>query len=214
MKSFAIFDFDGTLFDSVNDVMICLNEALSMHGFPTLSHDEYVRRLGGNINEIVSLVLKDNSTDENIETVRESYDVIYDASPKDKTVPFDGMEDVLLNLQDQGITLAINSNRSEDSIRHFTDSFWPDINFALIEGPNPAYPSKPSPCGIERMQRKFNVTGDEQIYIGDSFTDIQTAKNAQIDCLIVKWGYGFKEDYEDGYPLEIIEDASEILKYF
>ena len=119
MKSFAIFDFDGTLFDSVHDVVTCLNEALSMHGFPTLSHDEYVRRLGGNINEIVSLVLKDKNTTENIEKVRKSYDVIYDASPKDKTVPFEGMEDVLLNLQDRGIALAINSNRSEDSIRHF-----------------------------------------------------------------------------------------------
>lgn len=214
MKTFAIFDFDGTLFDSVHDVVACLNRALSRHGFPTLTHDEYVRRLGGNIDQIVSLVLMDRNTAENIELVKESYGEIYDASSKEKTIPFAGMEDVLLALQDKGVTLAINSNRSEESIRQFTDRYWPGIDFALIEGPGHECPSKPSPCAIERMQKKFNVAREEQIYIGDSSTDIQTAKNAQIDCVIVKWGYGFQEDYENDYPLEIIDDASEILKYF
>ncbi|MBR4448398.1 HAD family hydrolase [Methanobrevibacter sp.] len=214
MKRFAIFDFDGTLFDSIDDVRICLNEALSRHGFPTLTHDEYVKRLGGNIDEIVSLVLKDKNTAENIEMVKETYWEIYGASPKENTLPFDGVKDVLLELQSRNISLAIHSNRGTDSIRHFIDKHWPDIDFAAIEGHNPAYPSKPSPCAVKRMGRKFKVTKDEQIYIGDSSTDIETAKNAEIDCLIVKWGYGFQEDYENEYPLEIIEDASQILKYF
>lgn len=214
MKRFAIFDFDGTLFDSIEDVMICLNEALSKHGFPTLTHDEYVKRLGGNIDEIVSLVLKDNNTAENIEMVKETYWEIYEASPKENTLPFDGVKDVLVELQSRNISLAIHSNRGTDSIKYFLDRHWPDIEFAAIEGHNPAYPSKPRPCAVKRMCSKFKVTKDEQIYIGDSSTDIKTAQNAEIDCLIVKWGYGFQEDYENDYPLEIIEDASQILKYF
>lgn len=214
MKKFAIFDFDGTLFDSIDDVVMCLNEALSRQGFPTLTHDEYVKRLGGNIDEIVSMVLKDNSTAENIELVKRTYWEIYGASAKENTLPFEGMKEVLLELQDRDIQLAIHSNRSTDSIRYFIDKHWPDIDFAAIEGHNPAYPSKPRPCAVKRMRRKFKVTKDEQIYIGDSSTDIQTAKNAEIDCLIVKWGYGFQEDYENDYPLEIIVEASQILKYF
>lgn len=214
MKRFAIFDFDGTLFDSIGDVMTCLNEALSRHGFPTLTHDEYVKRLGGNIDEIVSLVLKDNNTSENIEKVKETYGEIYDASSKENTLPFDGIKDVLVELQGRNVALAIHSNRGTDSIRYFIDKYWPDIEFAAIEGHNPSYPSKPRPCAVKRMRKKFNVSKDEQIYIGDSSTDIKTAQNAEIDCLIVKWGYGFQEDYENEYPLEIIEDASQILKYF
>ena len=214
MKRFAIFDFDGTLFDSIDDVVACLNGALSKHDFPTLTHDEYVKRLGGNINEIVSLVLKDNNTAANIERVKKSYWELYHASPKQATVPFEGMKEVLFELQDRGILLAIHSNRSTDSIRHFIDRYWPDIDFAAIEGHNLAYPSKPRPCAVKRMRRKFNVSKDEQIYIGDSSTDIETAKNAEIDCLIVKWGYGFQEDWENEYPLEIIEEPSQILKYF
>ena len=214
MKKFAIFDFDGTLFDSVDDVVICLNEALSRHGFPTLTHDEYVKRLGGNINEIVSLVLKDQNTPENIRLVRKTYGEIYDSSPKENTLPFDGMKEVLLELQKRDIPFAINSNRGADSIRHFTDLYWQDIDFAAVEGPNDSCPSKPSPCAVERISRKFGVPKEEMIYVGDSSTDIKTAKNAEIDCLIVKWGYGFREDYEDDYPLEIIGDASQILNYF
>ena len=214
MKTFAIFDFDGTLFDSIDDVVICLNRALSENGFPTLTHDEYVRRLGGNIDEIVSLVLKDKNTAENIERVKESYWEIYGQSPKDNTVPFEGMKEVLDELQNRNVQLAIHSNRSTASIQHFLDRHCSDIEFAAIEGHNPAYPSKPSPCAVERMRRKFKATKEEQIYIGDSSTDIQTAINAEIDCLIVRWGYGFKEDYENAYPLEIIENPSEILKYF
>ena len=214
MKKLAIFDFDGTLFNSIDDVMMCLNGALSRHGFPTLTHDEYVKRLGGNIDEIVSLVLKDKSTAENVKKVRESYGEIYDASDKKSTLPFDGMKEVLLELQDKGIVLAVNSNRGTDSVRYFVDRFFSDIDFATIEGHNPDCPSKPSPCAVEKMQKEFKLTKDELLYIGDSSTDIKTAQNAGIDCLIVKWGYGFAEDYENDYPLGIIEMPSQILKYF
>lgn len=214
MKRFAIFDFDGTLFDSIDDVVVCLNEALSKNGFPTLTHDEYVKRLGGNIEEMVSLVLKDNNTAENIEKVKRTYWEVYHASPKENTLPFEGVRDVLVELQKRRILLAIHSNRGTDSVRYFIDKHLPGIDFAAVEGHDPAYPSKPSPCAVRWMRRKFNVSRDEQIYIGDSSTDIKTARNAEIDCLIVKWGYGFQEDWEDEYPLETISDPSQILKYF
>lgn len=214
MKKLAIFDFDGTLFNSIDDVRICLNEALSQHGFPTLTHDEYVKRLGGNIDQIVSLVLNDNSTAENIALVRKTYEEIYDACDKENTLPFDNVREVLIELQSKGIILTINSNRTTDSIMSFTDNHWGDIDFAAVEGHNPDCPSKPSPCAVEKIGKKFNAAKDEMIYIGDSSTDIKTAKNAGIDCLIVKWGYGFQEDYENDYPLQTIEDAFQILNYF
>jgi phosphoglycolate phosphatase len=214
MRKLAIFDFDGTLFNSIDDVRICLNEALSRHGFPTLTHDEYVKRLGGNIDEIVSLVLKDKNTPENIGLVRKTYEEIYESCDKENTLPFDNVGEVLVELQDRGIILTINSNRSTDSIMQFTDKYWENIDFAAVEGHNPDYPSKPSPCAVKKIGRKFNVSNDEMIYIGDSSTDIKTAENAGVDCLIVKWGYGFQEDYENDYPLQTIDDAFQILKYF
>ena len=212
MKRLAIFDFDGTLFDSVCDVVICFNKTLAMHGFPTLTLEEYLDRLGGDIDEIVSLILKDNNTAENIELVKDTYAKMYSSSPKDNTRPFDGVHEVLKSLQEKGILLAINSNRSNDSIIKYVDEFFADIDFEAIGGHNPAYPSKPSPYAVEKIIAKVNVGNDETIYIGDSITDIRTAQNAGIDCVLVSWGYGRKEAFESNYPLKTIDDMHDLLE--
>ena len=88
MKKLAIFDFDGTIMDSVHDVVILLNKALAMYDFPTLTSDEYVKYLGGNIDEIVALVLEDNYTPENVKMVKDTYLDKYYSSPKENTIPF------------------------------------------------------------------------------------------------------------------------------
>lgn len=214
MKKLAIFDFDGTIFNSITDVIICFNKALSVNGFPTLTYEEYIEILGGNIDELVSLSLKDKNTPENMELVKNTYDEIYGTSNRENSLPFDGMHEVLLELQKKGILLAINSNRKNDSIKMFIGKYYPDIDFKAIEGHNPAYPSKPRPCGVKKMLHKLKVSKDDAIYIGDSSTDIKTAKNAEIDCVIVKWGYGDPEDYVDEYILDAIEKPSDIFNFF
>ena len=214
MKKLAIFDFDGTLFNSVDDVVKCLNEALTIYGFPTLTREEYIGKLGGDIDEIVSLVLKDNDTPEYHETFKNTYLKIYYGSEKENTLPFPGSHEILKTLQSKEIPLAINSNRFTDSLEFFVNKFFGDIDFLLIEGHNYDTPTKPSPAGINKIIEKAGVSRDDAIYIGDSSTDILTAQNAGIDCIIVKWGYGNEKDLENDYILDAIEDASEILNYF
>ena len=214
MKRLAIFDFDGTLFNSVDDVIICFNEALKIHDFPTMEREEFIGCLGGNIDEIVSLVLKDKSTPENIEMLKETYLGIYYPSKKENTLPFPEAHDLLRQLQDMVVILAINSNRFSDSLEYFVEKFFYDIDFIEIEGHNFDNPSKPSPVGVNNIIRKAGVTCDEALYIGDSITDIRTAENAGIDCLIVRWGYGDENDWENDYILECVDEFSQILKYF
>lgn len=211
MKKLFIFDFDGTLFDTVDDVVICLNEALKDNGFPTLTKSEYVKRLGGNIDQIVSLVLKDQNSKENIEIIKKSYQEIYDKSLKENSRPFLNIHELLTHLQDKGILLAINSNRKTDSIKYFTDEYFRDIDFLLIEGHNVNYPSKPSPIGVNKILKKADLSLDEAIYIGDSKTDIETAQNAGLDCIIVTWGYGDNNAYQSDYPIKVVDDVSQIL---
>lgn len=211
MKKLVIFDFDGTLFDSVDDVVICFNEALSMHNFPTLTKKEYLEVLGGNIDEVVSLILKDRNSKENMELIKETYGELYSNSDKRNTLPFPNSGDVLRKLQERNIFIAINSNRSTDSIKYFVNEFFSDIDFVLIEGHNPEYPSKPSPIGVENIVKKAGVSLDEAIYVGDSKTDIKTAKNAKIDCILVSWGYGSENDLKDDSVLEVIDDIDQLL---
>lgn len=214
MKKLAIFDFDGTLFNSVDDVMVCFNQALTVNGFPALTYEEFVERLGGNIDEMVSLMLKDQNTSDNIEIVKRSYGKFYADCPKEKSLPFQGVNEVLRQLQDDGVLLAINSNRKNDSINMFIERYFEDIDFLAIEGHSTDYPSKPNPCGVKKIMEKLNVSGEETIYIGDSSTDIRTAQNAQIDCVIVKWGYGNQDAFESDCIMGVVESPSEILKYF
>lgn len=214
MKRLAIFDFDGTLFDSIHDVTACLDKALKEHGFPALTKDEYIDAVGGNIDEIMSNVLMDNSTPENIELIKKSYEICYDKSKKDNTVPFPGVHDLLKKLTEKDVLLAINSNRSTDSIKYFVQKNMGDIDFLHIEGHNPPHPSKPDSYGVDEIIKKADVLLSEVIYIGDSETDIETAKNSAIDCIIVNWGYGNQNDYENKYNLAVIENPSEILNYF
>lgn len=214
MKKLAIFDFDGTLIDSVHDVVIYLNQALAMYDFPTLTSDEYVKYLGGNIDEIVSLVLQHKNTPENIKTVKDTYLKIYYSSDKVNTIPFPKSHEILRKLQDDGVLIAINSNRFNDSIAIFLDKFFSDIDFFMIMGHDFNYPSKPDPYAVNEIIKKANIDSDEVIYIGDSGTDIKTAQNGGIDCVVVKWGYGNEKDWENDYILEAIDDFDEIIKYF
>ena len=214
MKKLAIFDFDGTLFDSIEDVLICFNKALEIHDFPALTREELIPCLGGNIDEIVGLVLKDNNSFENIQKVKKTYLDLYYSSQKELTVPFPKSHDLLRKLQDNGVLLAVNSNRLSDSLKHFVGKFFYDIDFVLVEGHNLKDPSKPDPCGVYKIIKASGVIPEEAVYIGDSKTDIATAKNAGIDCVVVRWGYGSEDDWNDDYILESVDGMCEILKYF
>lgn len=214
MKKLAIFDFDGTLFNSVDDVVICFDKTLEIYNFPTLTKEEYFECLGGNIDEIVSLVLGKNNSVENIEKVKKTYLELYNPSPKEHTLPFPEAHECLKKLQEKGVLLAVNSNRLNYSLKYFVEKFFKDIDFVLVEGHNEDYPSKPNPFGVENILRKANVGLDEAVYIGDSKTDIETAQNAGMDCIVVKWGYGNQKDYENDYILEAVDEFDDILKYF
>ncbi|WP_296804700.1 HAD family hydrolase [uncultured Methanobrevibacter sp.] len=214
MKKLAIFDFDGTLFNSVDDVVICFDKTLEIYNFPTLTKEEYFECLGGNIDEIVSLVLGKNNSVENIEKVKKTYLDLYNPSPKEHTLPFPEAHECLKKLQEKGVLLAVNSNRLNYSLKYFVEKFFKDIDFVLVEGHNEDYPSKPNPFGVENILRKANVGLDEAVYIGDSKTDIETAQNAGMDCIVVKWGYGNQKDYENDYILEAVDEFGDIQKYF
>ena len=212
MKKLAIFDFDGTLFDSIHDVLTCFNKTLTYYNFPTLTRDELIPCLGGNIEEIVSMVLGKNSSPENIEKVKETYLECYNSSPKELTVPFENAHEVLKKLQDKNVLLAVNSNRLNYSLNEFVERYFPDIDFLEIEGHSYENPSKPDPYGVNKIIKKAGVDFTESVYIGDSITDIMTAQNAGIECILVRWGYAQKEDLNNDYPSKVIDDITELTE--
>lgn len=212
MKKLFIFDFDGTLFNTIKQLVHNMNQALTIHGFPELTLDEYKLAVGGNINQVISNVLQSNSSPDNIEAVKKTYLEIIKDYEDNLTRPFDGVEEILLYLQDNNIQLAINSNRYTYSIESYVNKFLKNINFIDIQGHEPPNPSKPDAYGINQILSKSEFNKEDVVYIGDSPTDIKTARNAGIDCVIVTWGYADYELIEDDYILKRISKPEQLKK--
>lgn len=200
------------MFDSIGDVAVCFNRTLTALGFTDSLQEDYIKIVGGNIDEIVRKLLKNEATEENISLVRCEYEKTYEKHDKENTKPYRGIRELLEKLVENNVLLAVNSNRKADSINQFIEKHLHDINFIAVEGHVPGYPSKPDSYGVNRILKKAGVTQSETVYIGDSKTDIQTARNAGIDCILVSWGYNVKEEFEDDYPLKVVDNPLEILE--
>ncbi|RAP54627.1 MAG: hypothetical protein BZ137_01210 [Methanosphaera sp. rholeuAM130] len=210
MKKLFIFDFDGTLFNTIGQLVHNMNQALKANGFRELTLDDYKLAVGGNLNQVISNVLQSDSNPDNIESVKKSYlDIVKDFEDN-ITLPFDGIEEILTYLQDNNIQLAINSNRYTPSIEFYVKKFLNNIKFLDIQGHNPPNPSKPDAYGINQILNKTSIDKKDVVYVGDSPTDIKTAKNAGIDCIIVTWGYADYDLIDDDYILKTISEPGQL----
>ena len=212
MKKLCIFDFDGTMFDTLLDVVECFNQTFEKLGYERRDLEFYKKSLGGNVDEIIGIILKDNNNEENIELVKKTYEEIYYNDRKENTHPYRGILELLEKLQEDNIVLAINSNRKADSIMKFMEEYAGNIDFIDIQGHDYQHPSKPDPYGVNTILRKSGIRREDAIYIGDSITDIRTARNAGVDCILVRWGYGVGDIYYDEYPLRVVDNPEEIYE--
>ena len=213
MKKLFIFDFDGTLFNTIGQLVHNINQALKIHGFKELTLEEYRYAVGGNINQVISNVLQSDSSPENIELVKQTYLDIIEDFEDNVTEPFDGIEDILSYMQDNNIQLAINSNRYTYSIKSYVEKYLEEIKFIDIQGHNPPNPSKPDAYGINQILNKTDIDKKEVVYVGDSPTDIKTAKNAGIDCIIVNWGYADYSLIDENDVLKVISKPDKLKQF-
>lgn len=213
MKKLFIFDFDGTLFNTLDQFAYNMNQALKVHNFPQLTISEYKNVVGGNLEEVISKILGKNSTSENNRKVKESYLKNIEINEDNLTRPFYGINEILKYLQENNTLLAINSNRYTYSIKEYVNKFFNNINFIDIQGHNPPNPSKPDAYGVFEIIKKTSLKKDEILYIGDSVTDVQTAENAGIDCILVDWGYEDSNNLSKANVLKIIHNPFELQEF-
>lgn len=213
MKKLMIFDFDGTLVDTITDVAISFNGALEKCGFPQYPLEEYGRLVGGNLETIVSRLLpQDCVTPENVERVKAMYRTIYKNSPKPNTKPYPGIEQLLLSLRQAGCTLAVNSNKGQELLEDMVSRIFPENPFAAVVGYLESRPSKPDPFGVDLICRECGESLENAVYVGDGASDIRTAENAGIPCVFVTWGQGSQKDSEDPYISCRAETAEQLRK--
>ena len=209
MYKLVIFDFDGTLADTVEDVALCFNEALNQCGFPMHTIEEICDLVGGNLEVIISKLLPSRqASTENIDRVKKLYREIYYKSPKRNTHLYPGIMELLQELKKRNVQLAVNSNKGQDLLEQMVEKMFPEGIFDVVVGYSEKYPPKPDPCGVDMILEKCSCTAAETVYIGDGMSDIKTAQNAGVACIFVAWGQG---RINGGYSSDNIKKAENII---
>ncbi len=208
----VIFDLDGTILDTLPDLSAAVNHALSRRGLPTHTLEEYKMMVGDGIRNLCKQAL--NSGDEQIlnESLKD-FKAYYVAHILDKTRPYEGVPELLAELQERGITVAVASNKFQEGARTLIRHFYPNIDDTLVLGEVNGRPRKPDPAMIEAVMSAF-PKGTRCCVVGDAWTDIEAAHAYGCEAIGVSWGYRYTEAlYKAGADqvVDTVDELKEIL---
>lgn len=183
-----IFDLDGTILETLEDLADSTNAALKVNGFPQRSIDEVRSFVGNGIGKLIERAVPQGTDEQVTARVLEDFKAYYAIHCMDKTKPYDGIIDLLGKLRAQGCLTAVISNKADFAVQTLINKYFPGM-FDLVAGEKAGIPRKPDPTGVFDVMRRLGVERKDTAYVGDSDVDIATAKNAGLDALIVSWGF-------------------------
>ena len=194
MYSVCIFDLDGTLLDTLDDLTAAVNYAVTLHGYPIRSREEVRAFIGNGIKKLIERALGEGVSEETNASVLATFKAYYAAHLADFTKPYDGVLELLERLQAKGKICLIHSNKADGLLQPLVKKFFGGkIQGAIGEKEEEGIAKKPSPDGVFALLLETGANKENAVYIGDSEVDIQTAKNARIDCISVAWGFKDRE---------------------
>jgi len=194
MYSVCIFDLDGTLLDTLDDLTAAVNYAVTLHGYPIRSREEVRAFIGNGIKKLIERALGEGVSEETNLSVLAAFKAYYAAHLADFTKPYDGVLELLERLQAKGKICLIHSNKADGLLQPLVKKFFGGkIQGAIGEKEEEGIAKKPSPDGVFALLLQSGANKENAVYIGDSEVDIQTAKNARIDCVSVAWGFKDRE---------------------
>lgn len=189
MKKLILFDLDGTLIDTLEDLAAAVDYALALRGLPGHSLEEYRGMVGHGVRNLVKAALPAGSDDMYVDAALADFKDYYTRHIDVHTRPYPGITQLLTDLQERGVQLAVASNKFQEGTEYLIKEFFPDIQFVAILGNRPGWPLKPSPEIVQDVLRRSGVAPAEALMVGDSPTDMRTAANGGIEALAVTWGY-------------------------
>ncbi len=209
----VIFDLDGTLLNTITDLAVATNTALSQLGFPTHDEDAYKLFVGNGIDVLFERALPENEkTEVNVKRMRDIFLPFYNEHNRDATAPYPGIVDALQSLKSRGVKIAVASNKYHEGALATMQGYFSEIEFDVIFGHREGYNPKPDPavvfdileiCGVEDKT--------EVLYVGDTAVDMQTAKNAEVPAVAVTWGFRSEEELRACNPEYVIHNPEELL---
>lgn len=211
-RKLYIFDLDGTILDTLEDLAISVNYALAVFDFPSLSDKEVADRTGNGVQRLVELSVPSGTDTKTTLAVLDVFKQHYFYHCADHTRPYDGIKDVICEIRKQGAKCAVVSNKMDSAVQELAKDYFDGL-FDFVAGQKDGVRKKPYPDTVLLVLDTFGVRKEDALYIGDSEVDIATAKNADMDCLSVAWGFRDRELLKRSGATEIILKPIEILQY-
>ena len=209
-----IFDLDGTLINTIDDLGQACNHALSACGFPTHKIEDYPRLVGNGINKLIERALPEEHRNEaTVLRLREYFVPFYDQHNCDLTRPYDGISELLQTLKAAGHTLAVASNKYQAATEKIVSHFFPNT-FDIVLGERVSVPRKPDPQIVWDIIHRLSPLASNLspiYYIGDSLVDAATAKAANLPFVACTWGFCTKEQLLTVTPDHMVNHPSEII---
>ena len=206
----VIFDLDGTLLNTLDDLADSINAALEKYGYPTHSREAVRTFVGSGSEMLVRRALAPVTDEQIVAEVHRSFKEIYQQMMKNKTAPYDGINEVLATLNSNGIKMAVMSNKPHAAVVPLIKDYFGDY-IPLAAGADKDTPEKPNPIGTLRVLEKLGTDKNRTVYMGDSDIDIFTAKNAGLFALGCSWGFRDRELLEKSGADLVIDSPYELI---
>lgn len=206
----AIFDMDGTILNTLDDLADALNFALNKSGFPARTLDEVKSFVGNGIRKLVERGVPANATVEQIDAVFADFSAYYKLHCADKTKAYSGITELIEKLREKGVKTAVVSNKADFAVQDLCKQYFEGL-FDVAIGEKSGIRKKPFPDSVDAVLNELSVSRDDAVYIGDSDVDIKTAENAAMNCISVCWGFRSREFLVKSGASLIVSDADELL---
>ena len=211
MKKLAIFDLDGTLLNTIDDLGHAANYALEKNGYPTHSIASYPFFVGNGVRRLIERVLPEDARTVNIvDRLLVHFKEYYNEHNTDFTVPYQGIPELLNKLSAHGVAIAVASNKYQQATEKLINHYFPNISFVAVEGQKDNVPVKPDPSIVFEILSKAKMPKADTIYIGDSGVDMETARRACVDSVGVTWGFRPEKELIESHADNIVNSPSEI----
>ncbi len=207
-----IFDVDGTLLDTLPDLVKLTNTALHDFGYPT--HTEHAIRgfVGGGAYMLIRQAVPQSATEEEVLAATKHWRELYATVGIDLTKPYPHIIETLKELKRRGVSLGVLSNKFDAGVHQVIDRYMPNL-FDAIHGESEDFPRKPDPAGLLRTMEEIGANPQHTVYVGDSSADVGAAHNAGVFALGVRWGYHEGDPIEKTGADAIVDDAREFLNF-
>ena len=184
----AVFDMDGTILYTLDDICNGVNEALVRHGLPRRDIDSIRRNIGHGIRHEIESSVPEGTDESVIDAVFHDFHAWYEVHCNDNTRPYEGIVELLQSLKEEGIRCAVVSNKADYAVQALCRQYFPG-QFDMAVGQREGIRSKPAPDSVYAVLRRLAIDPDRAVFIGDSDVDVETAQNAGLPCWAVDWGY-------------------------